>query len=71
MVVGDSEISIANTLLIVKTMKSKVDLLNNLIKTKNNFLDVFDLMDKRDKMLLEYTTVSNKLKHVEWVTKVD
>jgi hypothetical protein len=71
MVVGDSEISIANTLLIIKTMKSKIDLLNNVIETKDNFLDVFDLMDKRDKLLVEYTTISNKLKYTEWITNVD
>jgi len=71
MVVGDSELSIANTLLIIRTMKRKIDLLNNLIETKDNFLDVFSLMDQRDKLLVEYTTILNKLKHTEWVTNVD
>lgn len=71
MVVGDSELSIANTLLIVKTMKRKIDLLNNLINTKEDFLDVFKLMDQRDKLLIEYTTIINKLKYIEWVTEVD
>jgi hypothetical protein len=71
MVVGDSEVSLANTLLIINTMKRKINLLDNLIDTKNNFLDVFDLMDKRDKILIEYTTISNKLKYTEWITDVD
>ena len=71
MVVGDSEISIANTILIARTMRKKIDLLNNLIETKNNFLDVFDLMDKRDELLIEYTTIYNKLKYIEWVTNID
>ena len=71
MVVGDSELSIANTLLIVETMKRKIDLLNNLIDTKENFLDVFKLIDKRDKLLVEYTAITNKLKYTEWVTNVD
>lgn len=71
MVVGDSEVSIANTLLIVKTMKRKIDLLNNLIDTKEGFLDVFKLMDQRDKLLIEYTTIMNKLKYIEWVTESD
>ncbi len=43
MVVGDSEVSIANTLLIINTMKRKINLLDNLIDTKYSFLDVFDL----------------------------
>jgi hypothetical protein len=71
MVVGDSELSIANTLLIVKTMKKKIDLLNNLIDTKEDFLDVFELMDKRDVLLVEHTTLTNKLKYMEWVTNID
>jgi hypothetical protein len=71
MVVGDSEVSIANTLLIIKTMKRKVDLLNNLINTKDDFLDVFKLMDKRDQLFVEYTSILNKLKYTEWVTNVD
>lgn len=71
MVVGDSEVSLANTLLIINTMKRKINLLDNLINTKNNFLDVFDLMGKRDKLLIEYTTISNKLKYTEWITDVD
>jgi hypothetical protein len=71
MVVGDSKVSIANTLLIIKTMKRKIDLLNNLINTKDNFLDVFKLMDKRDQLFVEYTSISNKLKYTEWVTNVD
>jgi len=71
MVVGDSEVSIANTLLIINTMKRKINLLDNLIDTKYSFLDVFDLMDKRDKILVEYTTILNKLRYTEWVTNVD
>jgi hypothetical protein len=71
MVVGDSELSIANTFLIVRTMKKKIDLLNNLIDTKEDFLDIFELMDKRDILLVEYTTLTNKLKYVEWVTNID
>ncbi len=71
MVVGDSELSIANTLLIVKTMKRKIDLLNNLVDTKEDFLDVFKLMDQRDKLLVEYIAITNKLKYTEWVTNVD
>jgi len=71
MVVGDSELSIANTLLIAETMKRKINLLNSLIDTKEDFLDVFKLMDQRDKLLVEYTTITNRLKYIEWVTEID
>jgi len=71
MVVGDSKVSIANTLLIINTMKLKIALLDNLIKTKDNFLDVFKLIDQRDQLYKEYSSISNKLKYTEWVTNVD
>jgi len=71
MVVGDSEVSIANTLLIINTMKQKIALLDNLIETKDNFLDVFELMDKRDQLHKECSSISNKLRYTEWVTNVD
>jgi len=68
--IGDSTVSLANAILITKTMKRKVDLLDSLIEAEN-VLDVFSLMEQRDKLLEEYTTISNGLKSIEWSTNVD
>lgn len=69
--IGDSKVSLANAILIIDTMEWKINLLNDLIDIKESMLDVFSLMDQRDKLLAEYTAISNGLKAVEWSTEVD
>ena len=69
--IGGSNVSLANAVLIAKTMERKIDLINRLIDSEDVVLDIFDLMDQRDKLLDEYTTISNSLKAIEWDTKVD
>jgi len=69
--IGGSKVSLVNTVLIVKTIKKKIDLLDDLISSKGSVLDVFNLIDQRDKLLVEYITISNELKAIEWRTEVD
>lgn len=69
-IIGGSKVSLANAILITKTMKRKIDLLNSLIEPIS-VLDVFSLMEQRDQLLDEYTTISNGLKVIEWSTEVD
>lgn len=69
--IGKSKVSLANAILITKTMKCKIDLLNSLIENELSLLDIFDLMSQRDKLLDEYNTILNGLKFIEWSTNVD
>lgn len=69
--IGGSKVSLANAILITKTMKRKVDLLDSLIENEHGLLDVFSLAEQRDKLFEEFTTISNGLKAIEWSTKVD
>jgi len=69
--IGNSKVVLANAIIITKTMKLKIDLLNALIENEDGVLDVFDLMVQRDKLLEEYTTISNGLKVIEWSTIID
>jgi len=69
--IGGSKVSLANAIIIVKTTKCKVELLNSLIETEEGVLEVFSLMEQRDALLEEYTTISNGLKAIEWSTSVD
>ena len=69
--IGSSKVSLANAIIILKTTKCKMDLLNSLIENEHGVLDVFDLMSQRDKLSEEYTTISNGLKVIEWSTKID
>ena len=72
-VIGDTKVSLANAILITKTMNYKIDLLNGLIDGCDgaDTLDFFDLLDQRDKLLEEYITISNGLKSIEWSTEID
>jgi hypothetical protein len=69
--IGGQTVSLANAILITKTMKRKIEILDSLIEEGDSLLDVFDLIEQRDKMLEEYTTISNGLAAIEWSTKVD
>lgn len=71
--IGDSKVSLANALLITKTMERKIDLLNDLIGCCDGetVLDIFSLMDQRDKLLEECTLISNQIEELEWGIEVD
>jgi len=71
--IGDTKVSLANAILITKTINHKIDLLNGLIAgcDGDDILDFFSLVDQRDKLLDEYTTISNGLKSIEWSTEID
>jgi hypothetical protein len=69
--IGSSRVSLANAIIITKTVKRKVALINSLIEIEDSVLDVFSLIEQRDTLLKEYTTISNGLKVVEWGTTVD
>lgn len=69
--IGDSKVSLANAILIIDTIKRKVDLLNSLIDNEESVLHVFSLMNNRDRLFAEYTVISNELKAIEWGIEVD
>jgi len=69
--IGGSKVSLANAILITKTMERKIALLDSLLEDPYGVLDVFSLMDQRDQLMDEYTTISNSLKAIEWGVEVD
>ena len=71
--IGGSKVSLADAVLITQTMSRKIDLLDDLISCcdADTALDLFGLADQRDKLLEEYTVLSNQLQSIEWSTKVD
>ncbi len=64
--VGDSQLSLANAIIILKTINSKIAMLDSLIDNKDCALDIIDLMEQRDKLLEEYTVISKEIKYQEW-----
>lgn len=69
--IGGSKLSLANAILITKTIKKKIDLLDSLIKDETNIFDIFSLIEQRDKLTEEYVSISNTLKAMEWSTNID
>lgn len=68
---GESEVSLANAITIAETIAKKVEILDGLIDTPDCSLDVFDLIERRDKIMKEYLHLSNGIASVEWSTTVD
>ena len=64
--VGDSQLSLANAIIILKTINSKIAMLDSLIDNEDCALDIIDLMEQRDKLLEEYTVISKEIKYQEW-----
>ena len=69
--IGDSKASLANVRLICGALKRKINFLEKLINLERSVLDVFSLIEQRDKLLTEFTLILNSIKKAEWSTKID
>lgn len=69
--IGETEVTLTEAKIILDTMKEKIDVLESLIDSEENTLDVFSLMGDRDKLYKDYASMSNGLKSIEWSTKID
>lgn len=69
--IGDSKLNLANAVLLKKTLKHKIELLNRLIVDDTSYTDVQSLIENRDKFYLEYKTIATELESFEWRTKID
>lgn len=69
--VGDSQLSLANAIIILETVGRKIAVLDALIETKEVVLDIVDVMEQRDKLLEEYTAISKEIQYQEWRVEID
>lgn len=69
--IGESKLSLANAILILKTIENKIKLLDGLIENENCVLDVLNTIEQRDKLLDEYTAIYKEIKHQEWSVEID
>jgi len=70
-IVGGSRLSLANAIIILKTIASKMGILNRLINKEDSVLDALSLVDQYDALLEEYTTISKEIKAQEWGIEID
>jgi len=69
--VGDSQLSLANAIIILNTINEKISMLDSLIESDNCVLDIVDVMEQRDKLLDEYTAISKEIQYQEWRIEID
>ena len=69
--VAESKLSLANAIIILKTVRKKIDILNSLIEKDDCTLDIINLINNRDKLLEEYTAISKEIQAQEWRIEID
>lgn len=69
--VGESTLSLANAIIILKTVKKKIDILDSLIDKEDCVMDVMNVIENRDKLLEEYTVISKEIQQQEWEIEID
>lgn len=65
-VIGESEISIANAIKLRNTIKGKIDVLSDSINGSDYSIDVFDLMIKRDTLIEEHVLINREITISDW-----
>ena len=70
-IIGKNEISISDARDLMNTVKAKVDAMNKLIENLPIKLNIFQLMQERDKLIEEYIMLESSIKKSSWETEVD
>lgn len=69
--VAESKLSLANAIIILKTIEKKINILDSLIDKEDCVLDVLNLVRNRDQLLEEYTAISKEIQAQEWRIEID
>jgi hypothetical protein len=65
-VIGESEINVANAIKLRNTIKGKIDVLSDSINGSDYSIDVFDLMAKRDTLTEEHILINKTITISDW-----
>lgn len=68
--IGQSKIDINTAVIIRNTIKAKIDLISNIIKSDNK-LDTLTLMTQREKLLEEYNGLNRAIRLADWGVTLD
>lgn len=69
--VGNTEVSVSDAIKIRTTMDEKIKVFTNTINNNDAFLDVPDLIDKRDKLIEEHMLLNNVIEKSDWSIEID
>ncbi len=68
--IGGTQTSLTTAIEIRDTIKSKIDLITDLIAT-NTSLDMTSLLEQRDKLMAEYDSINGSIRLTDWNIKLD
>jgi hypothetical protein len=69
--VGETEVNLANTIILSDVVKSKIDKLTTLIKQPGSKLDTMDLIRQRATLLEEFYLYDTALQEALWSIEID
>jgi hypothetical protein len=70
-VIGESEINVANAIKLRNTIKGKIDVLSDSINGSDYSIDVFDLMSKRDTLTEEHILINKTITISDWAIDIE
>jgi len=68
--IGGTQTNLTTAVEIRNTIKSKIDLITDLIAT-NTSLDITSLLEQRDKFMSEYNSIDGSIRITDWNIKLD
>lgn len=69
--ISGTQLSLANAIIIIRTIEHKLELLDNLIESDDCVIDKISLIEQRDKFLDEHTAILKEINFQEWRITVD
>ena len=68
--IGGTQLSLITAIEIRDTIKSKIDIITDLINT-NDYLDIITLLEQRDNFIDEYNSINSTIRITDWNIKLD
>lgn len=69
--IGESAINISNTIRLRNTIKGKMDVLSDSINGSDYSIDIFSLIEQRDKLMEEYILIDRSITTSDWAKEHD
>jgi len=71
LLVGSTDIDISTAVEIRRAINSKINVITRLINKDTSKLDVLVLVEQRDKLIVEYNSINNAIRRMDWSVKLD
>ncbi len=71
LLVGSTDIDISTAVEIRRAINSKINVITRLINKDTSKLDVLVLVEQRDKLIVEYDSINNAIRRMDWSVKLD